>query len=99
MICLRLPRIISRKTVVFIFWIMNTIISTLFISSTDLPRNEVLAGVPVHSPACRLVHQWNACCAEALTPYLLLGQDLSPATDDTGKIVFEVVSGLWNADR
>merc|ERR1719229_1410296 len=46
MICFRLPRIISRKTVVFIFWIMNTIISTLFISSTDLSRNEVLAGVP-----------------------------------------------------
>ena len=46
MICFRLPRIISRKAVVFIFWIMNTIISTLFISSTDLPRNEVLAGVP-----------------------------------------------------
>ena len=46
MICFRLPRIISRKAVVLIFWIMNTIISTLFISSTDLPRNEVLAGVP-----------------------------------------------------
>ena len=46
MICFILPQIISRKTVVFIFWTMNTIISTLFISSTDLPRNEVLAGVP-----------------------------------------------------
>ena len=46
MICFILPQIISQKTVVFIFWIMNTIISTLFISSTDLPRNEVLAGVP-----------------------------------------------------